>query len=422
MKKNKKRNPWRKIMVALMTVGFIPTSLVAAEERIHFITAAGADAIILESDGHFGMVDVGEDLFYPAKDQRRSFVTTSPRFATIERLMAVLDELQIKQLDFIIGTHPHSDHLSSLPQVLAKVKTQRVYLKPYEESRVLTEDGLYDNQWVYDRALQAIQQHQVQLIQPIEEKDSLFQMGHMQVELFNLALSGEPVWDINQDSLITLVTINGKRIFLGADMDNRVNLEEKYGPIIGQVDMMKLNHHGPDSEANSMMFLLNLQPKIAVKTSESPLPQQTQATLQQLKTDVVNAGRTDINRVSFELNQDGILDVTYAPYYVKKETDQWLLTARDQEVMPKGVYQTENNLQLSVLDDQGTLARSQWYQWQNHWYYANEYGNIKRGWFQLDNHWYYTNRDGQRQTGQVVMEGMLYDFDDEGRLQSSYPL
>ena len=40
--------------------------------RIHFISLNGAtDAILLESDGHFGMVDSGEDWDYPNSEQYR---------------------------------------------------------------------------------------------------------------------------------------------------------------------------------------------------------------------------------------------------------------------------------------------------------------------------------------------------------------
>ena len=70
-----------------------------AQDRIHVITVSsfGSDAIILESDGHFAMIDTGEDYEYPdgsnPKYPFRKGITTNPEDRTEDRLFSKIKEL-----------------------------------------------------------------------------------------------------------------------------------------------------------------------------------------------------------------------------------------------------------------------------------------------------------------------------------------
>ena len=52
------------LAAAVVLAGAVP-SIAHADERIHVISLISEDAIVLESDGHFGIVDSGEDSFWP---------------------------------------------------------------------------------------------------------------------------------------------------------------------------------------------------------------------------------------------------------------------------------------------------------------------------------------------------------------------
>ena len=83
----------------------------------------------------------------------------------------------------------------------------------------------------------------------------------MDIQLYNYEnetdLSGElkKIWDDNSNSLISVVKVNGKKIYLGGDLDNAHGAEDKYGPLIGKVDLMKFNHHYDTNKSNTKDFI-----------------------------------------------------------------------------------------------------------------------------------------------------------------------
>ena len=80
--------------------------------KIHFINVheGGSDAIILESNGHFAMVDTGEDYDFPdGSDSRypwRQGINTTYKHVLTDRVFRRLKELGVPKLDFILVTIP----------------------------------------------------------------------------------------------------------------------------------------------------------------------------------------------------------------------------------------------------------------------------------------------------------------------------
>lgn len=103
--------------------------------KIHFINVqeGGSDAIILESNGHFAMVDTGEDYDFPdGSDSRypwREGIETSYKHVLTDRVFRRLKELGVQKLDFILVTHTHSDHIGNVDELLSTYPVDRVYLK-----------------------------------------------------------------------------------------------------------------------------------------------------------------------------------------------------------------------------------------------------------------------------------------------------
>ena len=70
----------------------------------------GSDAIILESNGKYAMIDVGVD--YQGK-----------------RVSQYLKDIGIDELEWILITHAHGDHYGGLEKVLNTVTVKSVYVK-----------------------------------------------------------------------------------------------------------------------------------------------------------------------------------------------------------------------------------------------------------------------------------------------------
>lgn len=99
--------------------------------KIHFINVqeGGSDAIILESNGHFAMVDTGEDYDFPdGSDSRypwRQGINTTYKHVLTDRVFRRLKELGVQKLDFILVTHTHSDHIGNVDELLSTYPVDR---------------------------------------------------------------------------------------------------------------------------------------------------------------------------------------------------------------------------------------------------------------------------------------------------------
>ncbi|MDO5695844.1 MAG: MBL fold metallo-hydrolase [Eubacteriales bacterium] len=423
---------------------FTTTSTVNAAERLHVITTAGcSDAMILESDGHYALVDAmegfnppdGSDPRYPV----RPGITVKPHLINSDRLIAYLKENDIRHLDFILATHAHSDHIGGIPEVLANVTVDRMYIKRYADENITDPNRLWDNQYRYDKAVEAAEAHGVTLIQDISPQDATFQLGNMHIRLFNYEYHYEAdgktplkVTDDNYNSIMLLASGSGKRIFLGGDMENTWQQEDYYGPIIGPVDIMKLNHHGL-STSNSDAFLAQLQPKIAFATKRGPIDAHMKRTLDGLGTRLFTSGIQDRKALVFDLTGSEVREVSETPYGVRAQggalyfyewrgnlaSPGWYLNDFKYLYIQDGGRVTTGFKKIdgkTYYFDEGGIMQTGWMKKDGAWYYLNNSGAMVTGWLQNNNHWYYMNSAGVMQTGWQYVGNRWYYLAGDGRM------
>ena len=99
--------------------------------KIHFITLSdNSDAILLECNGQFGMVDSGEDSDYPRGDNPiyplRAGITIGN--GSEKKVISYMHSVGVTpdNFEFYIGTHAHSDHIGSADEVINEFKPKRV--------------------------------------------------------------------------------------------------------------------------------------------------------------------------------------------------------------------------------------------------------------------------------------------------------
>ena len=117
------------IFMVLLTLDLVPPAqsetVWAANNtsKIHFLTLAdNTDAILLECNGKFGMVDSGEDNDYPSGSKpdypSRPGIVKGNGFE--QDVIAYLQAAGVTKdnFEFYIGTHPHSDHIGSADDII----------------------------------------------------------------------------------------------------------------------------------------------------------------------------------------------------------------------------------------------------------------------------------------------------------------
>lgn len=391
--------------------------------KIHFINVqeGGSDAIILESNGHFAMVDTGENYDFPdGSDSRypwREGIETSYKHVLTDRVFRRLKELGVQKLDFILVTHTHSDHIGNVDELLSTYPVDRVYLKKYSDNRITNSERLWDNLYGYDKVLQTASEKGVSVIQNITQGDAHFQFGDMDIELYNYENETDSsselkkIWDDNSNSLISVVKVNGKKIYLGGDLDNVHGAEDKYGPLIGKVDLMKFNHHHDTNKSNTKDFIKNLSPSLIVQTSDS-LPWKNGVDseyvnwLKERGIERINAASKDYDATVFDIRQDGLVNISTSYKPIPSFQAGW----------HKSSY---GNWWYQAPDSTGEYAVG-WNEIKGEWYYFAPSGEMKTGWVKDKEAWYYMDSTGIMKTGEIEVAGHHYYLEESGAMKQGW--
>ena len=222
--------------------------------KIHFISWNG-DAILLESNGHYGMVDSGEDWDYPNSEEYPLREGVTIGIGVEQQVIHYLEQLGVEKLDFYIATHAHSDHIGNGDEILKHFPTERLYISEYSDDYLFDahmtdpsdpyyienyEGGhLWDNKYVYDCLINAAKETGTQIITnldyPENEQYRTFYMGDMKIEIMNYERERDdagnviPVYDDNCNCLVTKVTAFDKVALLTSDIDPWVRNADSCG-------------------------------------------------------------------------------------------------------------------------------------------------------------------------------------------------
>lgn len=236
-------------------------------DRIHFLSTGHSDAIILESQGHFAMIDAGEDNDYPSdKPNLKLKGYEQEVLAYIKR--HVCNAAGEIVFDFVLGTHAHSDHLGGFDTIINDndVTVKMAFLKKYRPETINRyERTRWDNQEVYDQMVSALQAKNI----PISDQfpPGGMMLGNFKLDFFNTEYdtSGKLVGD-NDNSVVTRVTKGTRTALLTGDLDNLSGDERRVARQVGHIDLLKLGHHGYIG-STTFGFVHTLRPKYAVATN-----------------------------------------------------------------------------------------------------------------------------------------------------------
>lgn len=95
--------------------------------KIHFLNTIWSDAILLESNNHFAFIDTGSAFYYPMIEKH-------------------LNDLNIKEIDFILISHFHNDHYGCANKILDNFQVKKLYLKHYHGLDGTTSSGYASNE------------------------------------------------------------------------------------------------------------------------------------------------------------------------------------------------------------------------------------------------------------------------------------
>ena len=249
--------------------------------KIHFLATGGSDAILLESDGHFALVDCAEDSDNPTDDPGLNLTGYEEYVRDYVKAAAAGPGGKVT-LDFILGTHAHSDHIGGFDTLLADpdITAKKAFLQRYSGEGMNDTELGWDNEEVYQQMLAACAARGVPVVRDMPTEP--FALGAFTVTILN-SFSRDPrpkTAGENGNSLGLLVEAGGKRAFLAGDINWTDDGDEMLlcGQI-GRVDLLKAGHHGYGG-STGIPFAAALRPGLAVFTNNfGSIPAETKTVL-----------------------------------------------------------------------------------------------------------------------------------------------
>lgn len=472
------------LLICTMVTGIMAcvktgASMVNREPRIHFVTINdNSNAIIVECNGYYGVIDSGEDSDEPdGKDSRypkRSGITHGgyeDQFIEYMESIGVND----KNLDFYIGTHAHSDHIGSADEVIYKFKPKRVYIGEYEDSMINSSDKLWDNQYVYDKMIRAAKDVGAILIQSFDEegeKSRSFTLGDsMRITIMNTEAPRGNIDDANDASWGVLVEANGKRAFCGGDINYTSGSEDRMLKQLGSVDLLVLGHHG-FSGSSSEEYVKGLNPSnivicgqgkvigwnnenllhemgkngskiFAVAQYSDLVPGLCFSFDENMKNNIGEKYTIITTYYGSEYSKSfllkgGRLCEDYKGFVYSVSNDYWRYfdndswAVRNKWVLDNGVYYYINDKEDYItgwkyssgkwyyLNSNGSMASNKWIKSGGCWYYLTESGAMATGWKKVNDKWYYLASSGEMLTGWRFVSGKWYYLNENGAMATGW--
>lgn len=402
-----------------------------AKNRIHFIGTGSSDAILIESEGHFGLIDSSnpEDGIQGIKYNNVLVVKDY-----IENVIG-----ENGRLDYIIATHSHSDHIGGMPEIANSyfVDNNTTYFyKPYIGSIEDTKYPDWDNKGYFEKAISAMKSKNVKMIdisidqngeeRKFEESIKLDKnlTGKADITLYNLS-RGEKNDEENARSIITYIQLNNKKILLTGDaVDSGKNryTQENVAKQVGKIDILKIAHHGNENNTNfRTLDLINPDYLIFTsgglgKTLNVFVPQfahfeekekETKKYITGTLGEYINsedAKRINATSSALVIDLEKNSNVNVERMYVSKTAS---ILVPEKELQHKG---------LEIYNDKG------WVNFAGEYVYVKD-GKFLKGWQEISwntkKYTFYFDENGIMAKGLKEIEGKQYFFNESGDLDNT---
>src|SRR5215813_6317288 len=208
-----------------------------------------------------------------------------------DEVVSALKKRDVKSLDLVVATHPHSDHIGGMRAVIENV----------EVKNFLDSGQVYASN-EYERLLRVIKEKKIKFIEA--KKGMKFDLGSgVSLETLNPQGDGQWITKVraggsveNANSVVMRLTYgNFSMLFTGdAETETEQLMIRSGEPLRAQV--LKVGHHG-SRYATSAKFLEAVAPEVAVISSgaDNRYGHPAQVTLDRLEKAGVKIYRTDLN-------------------------------------------------------------------------------------------------------------------------------
>lgn len=240
---------------------------------VHFIDVGKADSIYIKCKDKNILIDAGEKNTYDLVNE-------------------YLRRQNVKVLDLVIATHPHTDHIGGMPKVIEEFQINKLLMPELKEEVIPTSR-------TYEKFLLAIKNKNIAPERPIP--GTSFNVGEL---IFEVLAPNKQYDDVNNNSIVVKMTFKNTSFLFTGDAEKESENDMMNNNFNFEADVLKVGHHGSKTSTSSA-FLRKVNPKyavICVGEDRYNLPKKT--TIDKLTKRNIKVFRTDCNG-TFVFSTDG---------------------------------------------------------------------------------------------------------------------
>ena len=208
----------------------------SAEAQVYFIDVGQGDSELIR------LKDSGIDILIDAGTR-----------STKQELADYLKELGVDDIDILIGTHPHEDHIGGMAKIIEEFPIGTLYLPETSEEMTHTTK-------TYESLLDAAESKNV-TVRTAAAGDVLLEQGNTSFKV--LSPSHTDYDNLNDYSIVTRLKVGDTAFLFQGDAETPVEEEILDSGADVSCDVIKLGHHG-SSTSYSRAYLEAANPSAAV--------------------------------------------------------------------------------------------------------------------------------------------------------------
>ncbi len=197
--------------------------------EVHFIDVGQGDSILIKQSGHNMLIDAGDNQY---KDT----------------VVDYLKKNNITKLDYVIGTHPHADHIGGLDAVI----------NTFDVGKVMMPNVTHTTK-TFENVLNAVKNKGLKITIP--NVGDNYKLGNASFEI--AAPNSDNYASLNDYSIVARMVFGKTSFLFTGDAEGISETEMLENDCNLKSDVLKVGHHGSDT-STGVSFLDTVNPKYAV--------------------------------------------------------------------------------------------------------------------------------------------------------------